>query len=442
MIRVALTGLAGKVAAAIGHRSLWAITAVLVAVCGFIAFTPPHSAATHLVNDGQDRVTVKVIFPTAEGAPGLLHYTEHLAWLNAIGGARSANQHSNAWTSSHAVAYWLSGTTDDLPQLLTRLKRIFDPIELPETFALEERDIVLREYDFALAGNPTAQASEEMNAFLYEGSLLGRSIIGTRDEIRSFTYESAMALHAATHQPGKATLIVTGDLSNRQLQRALRKAEWPDIPREAQTLAPIEFEPEQRAERVFTFANDDATPRLIWRRVVDLPERMDFDRLEAHTALLRDILDTNLPGGLAGPLRFDAPVARHFNVNIWPIDDNSIEISFSATPETGVQIADLQEAFETTLAQLAEGGIPQETYDRVLGRFDDFWPNWEDTDETADWMAGYVIDRASFQREPLDQSALKALDGDFSYVTTNLLLSQFVTDGRTAIAFIGPKDTF
>jgi hypothetical protein len=45
-------------------------------------------------------------------------------------------------------------------------------------------------------------------------------------------------------------------------------------------------------------------------------------------------------------------------------------------------------------------------------------------------------------REPLAERALRHLDRGLSLETTNALLRQLAGDGRTAIAFIGPEDSF
>jgi hypothetical protein len=164
--------------------------------------------------------------------------------------------------------------------------------------------------------------------------------------------------------------------------------------------------------------------------------------LEARTALLRDILDTSLPGGLVGPLRSDANIARSFDVRLWPIDEGHIEISLYAAPDRDVSLATLQTAFETTFSEIAVSGIPEATFERVLKRFDGFWPDWSDTKETADWLASYVRDRVTSLREPLSVRELKRLQPALTLQSTNALLHQLAGQGRTASAFIGPEDSF
>ncbi len=388
-------------------------------------------------------ISVEVVFPYPAGEGPLAHYTEHLAWLNAVGGsARAADRHSNAWTNSQAVGYWLSGRADDLPELLGALAGVFDPLDLPPSFAEEERNIILREYEYRMMNNPDAQAHEAMDAFLYQGNGISASIFGTPEQIMALDYDAARAFHAATHRPELASVVVTGDVSERQVRRAIRVAGWPDGPSERPPIAPPAFDLAEVADTRFHYPHSTAVPRLIWRRVVSLPEPVQFDLLEAQTALLRDILDTSLPGGLVGPLRSDANIARSFDVQIGPIDEGHIAISFHAAPDRDVALATMQTAFETTFLEIAMAGIPEETFERVLKRFDGYWPDWSDTRETADWMASYVRDRVTALRDPLSVRDLKRLQPKLTLQSTNALLHQLAGPGRTASAFIGPEESF
>jgi hypothetical protein len=199
---------------------------------------------------------------------------------------------------------------------------------------------------------------------------------------------------------------------------------------------PPAFELQAPDNRIFSYPLSDVAPRMTWRRVVTLPEPVDFDLLDVQTSLLRDILDTNLPGGIAGPLRFDQPVARSFSVSISPIDEDNVEIGFTAEPDAGVSFAELQSAFEAVLAASAKG-IPPETYQRVHKRFSDYWPDWTDEDAVGDWMADYVLRRVGALRKPLTEDQLNALAGKLTERDINALLKSLAGPGRTAVTRIG-----
>ncbi len=408
---------------------------------GSLENTATHQNVLHIQTSAEHDVRAQVIFPGRAGQQPLAHYTEHLAWMNAVGGQRAADRHSNAWTNSFSIGYWLSDAPEALPDLLDQLRGVFDPIDLPETFALEEKDIVLREYDLRVRDNPAAAVQLDMDAFLYAGNPYADSVLGTPEEIRGFTYEAAKSFHAETHRPETAVLLVTGGVSARDLRRALKSANWPELPAVATVLEPVPFTLPEAAEKRFRFEEAGLSNRLIWRRVVALPEPVQFDLLEAQTALLRKVLDTNLPGGLAGPLRFDAQITRSFGLSVWPLDERHIEMSFSATTDAGVTRAEVEDAFEALLAEIAADGLPKSTFDRVLKRFEGYWPDWSDEEETSAWMASYVEARIAVQRLPLSPDDIRPLENKLSLDAINALLRAIATgQGRTAIAYTGPEN--
>ena len=385
----------------------------------------------------QHEVRVEVVFGYATGEGPLAHYAEHLAWLPNIGkGSRPEDRASNAWTNDFAVGYWLSGPSEDLTEKLRQLAVVFDPIDLPREMAETERDILLREYDWRMADNPDGQAAEDMDAFLYDGNAIAASVIGTPDEIRALSYDEAKAFHAQTHRPERARLIVIGDVTERQLQAAMTEAGFPDLDAARAEISPPDFSLSAPETKTFFYPEPEAAPRMIWRKIVALPDPVDFDLLETQGALARSILIANLPGGIAGPLSFDAFIAMSFELFIAPIDERHVEFFISAEPDAGVSFASLQSAFEAALTNTAKG-IPDATYARVRERFATYWPDWSDEVETGRWMTDYVWARVSVLREPKTEEQLRNLDGRLRAQDIDALLGALAGPGRIAIAFIG-----
>lgn len=394
------------------------------------------SGPLHVVQN-LNNAEVRILLILAHTDPILAHYTEHLAWLPNMGkDSRPEGRDSNAWTNDYAVGYWLSGPPEDLPDMLRRLKVVFDPIDLPQEFAETERDIILREYDWRMANNPDAQAAEEMDPFLYKGNAIAASVIGTPDQIKALTYDDAKAFHAETHRPERARLVVTGGVTKRQLAKAMEEAGFPDLEANREDIAPPPFTLAAPEARILRYPDPNAAPRMTWRKVVALAEPVDFDLLEAQTALARDILDTNLPGGLAGPLRFDAFVTKSFGISITPIDETHIELIFTAEPDKGIGFAGMLSAFEAALSASAKG-VPTTTYHRVRERFKGFWPDWSDDEESARWMANYTLSRVSTLRESKTERQIRKIDAQIEASDINTILAALAGPGRTAIAFIG-----
>jgi hypothetical protein len=216
----------------------------------------------------------------------------------------------------------------------------------------------------------------------------------------------------------------------------MAEAGFPDLDANREDIAPPPFTLAEPETRIFRYPAPAAAPRMTWRKVVALAEPLDFDLLEAQTAFARDLLDTNLPGGLAEPLRFDAFVTKNFAISIAPVDETHIELIFSAEPDKGIGFATMQSAFETALAASAQG-VPTATYDRVRERFKGFWPDWSDDEETARWMANYTLSRVSVLREPKTERQISKVDAQIEAADINAILAALAGPGRTAIAFIG-----
>ena len=402
------------------------------------AVSDPKSSL-HIVGAGaarSDQVMLHLSVPSL-GTSVLAHYTEHLTWLPNIGkDSRPEDRDSNAWTTPYAVGYWLSGPPGGLTDMLRRLKTVFEPIDLPREMAESERDIILREYDLRIGDNIDAQAAEKMEAFLYEGNAIAGSVIGTPEQIKAVSYDDAKAFHDATHRPERAKLVVIGDVSRRDLVKAMQDAGFPDLDARRDDIAPPPFTLAAPDTRIFHDPDPNAAPRMTWRRVVTLSGPVDFDLLRAQTALARDILDTNLPGGIKGKLQFDAFVTKGFALSIAPIDETHIELVFSAKPDKGVSFAAMQTAFEAALAAAAQG-VPAATFARVRERFTDFWPDWSDGEETARWMADYTLSRVSALRQPKTEPQIRRIDAQIDAKDIDAILAALSGPGRTAITLIG-----
>lgn len=180
----------------------------------------------------------------------------------------------------------------------------------------------------------------------------------------------------------------------------------------------------------------DGAAKLYWRKVVQLPDPMNFDLLDTRAALLAEILDSAAPGGLAGPLRHDAFIARRFSIDIFPIDELHLEVSFTAEPDVGVSFESLGQHAEQTFLSTAKG-VPEATFDRVWKRFQATWPDWTDANETNAWIADYSLRRVAHLRAPAPKRDLQILHDQLSIEDINTLLTALAGPGRTIHGYLG-----
>ena len=390
--------------------------------------------------DDTDRLDVHVFVPYRAEVPGLAHYVEHLAWLSATkdwtGNRRGR---TGAWTNSHTIHYWISAQGGSVDELVETIGRVFDPIALAESFALSEREIILREYRQKEAEDPWHRTFEQINVELYSGSPAAIPVLGEPEDIKTLDLLQARKLHTRTHLVSNAAFLVDGNVSEEAALRALRELGFSNSGESGSAIDHPGFSLASSERIEVRLARDALAPHVIWRRVVRLNEETPYEVLASRAELLGMILSANRPGGLAKALQFDQGIARSFSLWVHAIDGRHAELSFVAHPDHGVTLQGLVEAFERALAQTARSGIPQATHDRVLRRHARQWPDWEDEAEASEYMKTIAIARLSEWRQPPAAETIGDVQGQLPLSAIDQLLRLLAGKGRTVVAFVGPE---
>jgi len=325
-------------------------------------------------NQEINHVELYLIFPAGEALnpydEGMAHYVEHLAWLSAFQNANSRlDRHANAWTTRLSTGYSNSSSLNHLRRSLRILLSVADPLKVELDFALEERDIVLREYDFRASEQPLFSLIREMDMSLYGEGGLGRSLIGRPSEITEFSLNDARALHTKSHVLSQATLLVYGNVLQSQLLSLLESFDTSSVTGNPASAHEIYWANDTVLRDSESLVLDGLTSStFLYRKLIKPDICDDLNRCEMIVQIAEHALGSSLPGGVAGPLRFDQFVARSFSLELNIIANQYIELGFSAQPDIGVSLKELQNIFETELLKSLELGIPAETFDRVVSR--------------------------------------------------------------------------
>ncbi len=334
----------------------------------------PSFKAVYLIpNSTSDRVDTHLIFKNGEVdnpyTEGLMHYVEHLTWLSATQDSDFGDLgHSNAFTTLLSVAYFVAGTKDSFQSDLNQLLKVLEPFSLNQQFMEEERKIILREYDYSARENPHFSMDASLDKLLFQGSVRGRSILGAPRDIEEFSIRDATALHSATHRLQDAVLVVSGPINKTRLDTALADLSLPDISAKSQdTEFPILPKDIMNTEQDLSI-DHLISPRIIFRKLVSAPFCPEPSICQIKLDLLISCLDSELPGGLAGPLRFDSFTARHFSLHAHYLDRTTIDVQFSAEPDSGISLLSLQQAFDTAWRHAIEHGIPEDSFQRIKSR--------------------------------------------------------------------------
>ena len=321
----------------------------------------------------QNRPTLRayLIFNKGElhnsGVEGLAHYVEHLAWLNTRKESGSS-RHSNAWTNLYSTGYWVEFDSADYKSQLQSLLQVVEPWTIDERFMLEERAVIEQEYNKNYLGDPYLSINLERKRTLLGDTAFARSVIGTPHGIRAFDLDDARRLHQATHQLKNATLLISGKSSPEQLAQWLDTLKLPSTEQKSGASSP----PDIALSAVVSDRDVDShtipESTLYYEKLVQLDGCGSPAQCDAVFWISRSVIDSTLPGGIANALRFDNFIARSFTFGLYKLTDSHAVMRFVAEPDIGVSLETLENAFNEAWSTTADGGIPEESFDRARKR--------------------------------------------------------------------------
>jgi predicted Zn-dependent peptidase len=392
-----------------------------------------------------DNVKVQLVVHVGEsdltGSEGLAHYLEHLVHWHTEGGPKpgfSAHR-ANAYTSNRVTNYWRDTAVGEADRVFATLARVFETPVLPADFVVRERGVVAREYDLRHRENPFARFSERLGKTLYEDGPISRSVIGTPDSIATFTAEDAARAHERFYRPANASLVIAGNIARDQAIALVEThfARFPggaapsrawrsDIP---DGIARIRIEHRDRHVR---------STAVHLRKIVRLDAPADRARLVRATRLLNRLLASSLPGGLAGPLRFDQALADDHMIDLRVLTDSALEVSFWARPAAGIAPERAVATFEEALARLAATGLDPDSVRRVVERAcKAIMRDRENIDQLSDNAAEWLL------HDVAPVAAEADLEGVRSVTKAGLdrLVHALAQPGRTVVGLLRPEES-
>lgn len=400
------------------------------------------SEVTLIRNPGVEDVFLYLVFPSGEASnnfdEGLAHYVEHLAWLSAFGGDQNERmRHSNAWTNRFSTGYWQKTVSNDLHRALRTLISISGPLNVEEKFSLEERDIILREYDYRVAERPLYSVFRDMDRTLYGDGALARSLIGEPDVIAEYTLDAAASLHKQSHALSDATLLVYGNVSKARLEAAIASLLVEDVDVPPVSHAPL-VESGVVQNRVDLSLAGLSADTFLYRKLVPLSSCDTAVRCEILTEVAENALRSSLPGGLAGPLRYDQFVTRSFSFNIAVIGKEYVEISFIGHPDADVPLEKLEHAFHAALRITLENGLSQQTFDRIASRLTGRFSSILERDQPG-YDRDLVLDQLTSAKPVFSLVEQKKTVNDIKLEDVNQFLKTLKREGREVTRLVSSE---
>ena len=308
------------------------------------------------------------------GKSGLAHFLEHLMFKGtATHPAGEFSQtvlriggNENAFTSTDYTGYFQRVPRDQLPKMMEFEADRMTGLVLKDENVLPERDVVLEEFNMRVANNPEARLSEQVMAALYLNHPYGRPVIGWRQEIEKLDREDALAFYRRFYAPNNATLVIAGDVDLNEIRPLAERsfgqvAPQPAIP--ARRMRPQE--PVPAAPRTVTLS-DPRVEQTSVRRYYLVPSATTAAAGESPAL---DVLAQLMGGGsnsyLYRALVIDRPLAVSAGASYQGTALDDTQFTVSVSPKPGVEFAQVEQAIDAVIAEVAQNAVRAEDLERV-----------------------------------------------------------------------------
>ena len=297
------------------------------------------------------------------GKTGLAHFLEHLMFKgskNVPPGelskrVRALGGQDNAFTTQDYTAYYQSVAVQSMEKVMKmeadRMKSLLMP---PEEFE-SERQVVLEERRERTENDPRALLFEQMRYALFPGHPYATPVIGWEQDIKALTRADALAWHKAWYTPGNAILVVSGDITVKELQPIAEKiyGSIPVRPTPQTVLPPVNNFPAET--RMILRDPRIHQPQFI--RLYRVPGVRQNKQESLALEVLQEILSGNASTRLYKSLVFEQKIATSASLGYQGQVRGTGTLSIGIVPADGVPLEKIEAAFDAEIAKLAKDGI-------------------------------------------------------------------------------------
>ena len=165
------------------------------------------------------------------GEEGLAHFCEHVtfkgterrkAWhiLNCL---ESVGGDLNAYTNKEGTVYYSAILKEHIARAVDLLSDIVFHSVYPQAEIDKEVEVICDEIE-SYNDSPAELIYDEFENILFKGSSLGHNILGTTEQVRSFTTEDALRFTRKLYRPDNAIFFAYGDIDFKKLVKLVERA--------------------------------------------------------------------------------------------------------------------------------------------------------------------------------------------------------------------------
>jgi predicted Zn-dependent peptidase len=187
-----------------------------------------------------------------KGNFGIAHLFEHMMFQGSANVAK--NEHfgyvmkcggsCNAFTMQDATVYFDTLPSNNLETALWLESDRMNSLDITHENLENQKSVVLEEKKQVFDNAPYGNLFNDIFSNLFAGSGYEHSVIGTEEDIRSFTVDGALEFHNKYYSPCNAILVVSGDIDCAEAEAMIRKyfsglRTKCDIPRKENIISPL-----------------------------------------------------------------------------------------------------------------------------------------------------------------------------------------------------------
>jgi zinc protease len=235
-------------------------------------------------------------------------------------------------------------------------------LQLSDNDILAERDVVLEERRTRTDNSDAALFREQVNAAMYLTYPYRVPIIGWANEIKRLNKEMALTFYDRWYAPNNAILVVAGAVDGEDVKE-LAEIYYGVIPKKQLEQRRRVQEPPQIAARRLTM-DSEQVGQASWSRRYRAPS---YKYGKTHHTYALQVLNKIRGGGTTSRLYRSLVVENNLAVSAgsWYRAENigPSVFGFYASPQDGISIEKLENAVDSVINSVVNGGVNQEEVD-------------------------------------------------------------------------------
>jgi zinc protease len=305
---------------------------------------------------------------------GLAHFLEHMMFkgtdkfpggafnevISRIGGTQ------NAFTTDSMTYYFQIVPKAHLKQIMEMEADRMTNLRMYESEVMSERAVILQERRSVVDDNFKRRLFIEAYEALYGSHPLNTDLIGSQDEILSFSRDEALAFYRRHYAPGNAVLVIAGDISEAELRPLVEltygRIPSKEVPAERPIFSPL---PASLGAKSVSITDAHVVTPTIWL-LFRMPGWQQMELREiAALSILKEIIGSDTgrlqqtrvrPGmALEAASEFETGLASRFVVG--------------ANTAGNVGLAQIKNGLNQTIAGIVAKGVTQEELDLERASF-------------------------------------------------------------------------